>query len=61
MNEYDVAELLITYAVKCRKAYSKEQLQQIIRELKKKLNSDEIRRLCISEENTFILSGNGTL
>ncbi len=57
MNEYDVAEILIIYAEKCRKAYSREQLRQIIRELKKKLNSDEIRRFCISEENTFILSG----
>lgn len=56
MNEYDVAVLLIRYAEKCTNTYSREQLRQIIRELKKRLNSEEIRHLCISAENTFRLT-----
>lgn len=56
MTEYDVAELLISYAGKCTKAITKKQLQDIIRELKKRLDSREICRMCISEENTFILA-----
>lgn len=55
MNEYDIAVLLMSYAEKCAKSYSKKQLQEIVRELKKKLNVSEIRKLRISDENTFIL------
>jgi len=56
MNEYDVAILLITYSEKCAKAYSRKQLQNIVRELKKRLDSDTIKKLHISDENTFILT-----
>ena len=44
MNKYDVAGLLKTYSEKCTKATSKEKLQDIIRELKRELNSEEIRK-----------------
>ena len=44
MDKYDVAGLLKTYSEKCTKATSKEKLQDIIRELKRELNSEEIRK-----------------
>lgn len=45
MNNLDVSGLLQTYAEKCRKTRNEEHLKEIVRELKRELNSDEIRKL----------------
>lgn len=45
MNNLDVAGLLMTYSEKCRKAKNSKHLKEIVRDLKKKLNSEEIRKL----------------
>lgn len=47
MNNLDVAGLLMTYSEKCRKAKKSEHLKEIIRDLKKELNSDVIKKLKI--------------
>jgi len=47
MNNLDIAGLLITYSEKCRKARDAEHLKEIVRDLKKELNSDEIKKLRI--------------
>lgn len=47
MNNLDVAGLLMTYSGKCRKARNSEHLKEIIRDLKKELNSDVIKKLKI--------------
>lgn len=43
MNNLDVAGLLMTYSEKCRKAKDSEHLKEIVRDLKKELNSEEIK------------------
>lgn len=48
MNEYDVAGVLTTYSQKAMKAKSTEQLIEIVRNLKREFNSEEIRKLTIS-------------
>lgn len=57
MNEYDIAILLVTYAEKCAESCNRKNLQQTVRELKKKLNDREIRKLRLSDESTFKISG----
>ena len=47
MTNLDVAGLLMTYSEKCRKAYNTENLKNIIRDLKKELNAEEIKKLKI--------------
>lgn len=56
MNEYDLAVLLVAYAEKCAKSCNRKHLQQTVRELKKKLNDNEIRKLYLSDESIFRLS-----
>ncbi len=51
MNNLDVSGLLQTYAEKCRKARNKEHLKEIIRDLKKELNSDEIRKMKVVDNS----------
>lgn len=53
MNEYDLAILLVAYAEKCAKSCNRKHLQQTVRELKKKLNDNEIRKLYLSDESIF--------
>lgn len=46
-----MAGLLTTYSQKCRLAKSDEKLKEIIRELKRELNSNEIEKLRVINEN----------
>lgn len=49
MNKLDVAGLLTTYSIKCVNARDKEHLKELVRELKRELNS-----LCvIGKENEY--------
>ena len=48
MTNLDVAGLLTTYSKRCGNARSNEHLKEIIRELKRELNSEEIKKLRIS-------------
>lgn len=48
MNNLDVSGLLTTYSEKCRKARDSEHLKEIIRDLKRELNSEEIKKLKMS-------------
>ena len=41
----------MTYSQKCRHATSKEQLQEIIRDLKKQFNSEEMKNFSIANED----------
>jgi hypothetical protein len=45
MNQYNVSGLLTTYAQKCSKARNAEHLKELVRDLKKELNSDEIKKM----------------
>ena len=45
MSQTDVAGLLQTYANKCAKAYSTKKLKEIVRDLKRELNSKEIEKM----------------
>lgn len=45
INQYDVAGILKTYSEKCINARNTEQLKEFVRELKKLLNYEEIRRM----------------
>jgi hypothetical protein len=47
MNNFDVSGLLTTYAIQCGKVTKKEKLQELIRDLKKELNSEEIKKFSI--------------
>jgi hypothetical protein len=47
MTNLDVAGLLTTYAMKCRNTTQKEKLQELVRALKKELNSEKIKNLNI--------------
>ena len=47
MDNLDVAGILTTYAEKSRKARSKEQLKDVIRELKKELDLRKIDEVMI--------------
>lgn len=47
MTNLDVAGLLKTYAEKCVNARNDERLKEIVRDLKRELNSDEIKKLRI--------------
>lgn len=51
MNNLDVAGLLTTYAIHCQQAKKKEKLQELIRDLKRELNSEEIRKFSIVGNN----------
>ena len=51
MNNLDVAGLLTTYSQKCIKATDKEKLQELIRDLKKEFNSEEIKKLNIADSD----------
>jgi len=44
MTNLDVSGLLMTYSMKCKNARDSEHLKEIIRDLKKELNSEEIRK-----------------
>lgn len=48
MNNLDVAGLLTTYSKHCAYATQKEKLQELVRELKKELNSKEIKKFTIA-------------
>lgn len=45
MNNLDVAGLLRTYSEKCRDARDSEHLKELVRDLKRELNAEEIRKL----------------
>lgn len=45
MNNYDVAGLLKTYSEQCKNATNTKKLKEIVRELKKELNSKEIAKM----------------
>lgn len=45
MNNFDVSGLLRTYSEKCKNARNSEHLKEIIRELKRELNAEEIKKL----------------
>lgn len=45
MNNLDVAGLLVTYSKKCVSARNSEHLKEIVRDLKKELNSEEIKKM----------------
>lgn len=45
MNNFDVAGLLMTYSMKYKDAKDSEKLKELIRNLKKNLNSAEIKKL----------------
>ena len=45
MNNLDVSGLLTTYSIKCSKARNDEHLKDLIRELKKELSAEEIRKM----------------
>lgn len=47
MNNLDLAGLLTTYAIKCQKATRKENLQELIKALKRELNTDQIKKIDI--------------
>ncbi|MBB6622051.1 hypothetical protein H7E67_01280 [Clostridium gasigenes] len=47
MNSLDVSGLLTTYSMKASEARNKENLQELIRELKKELNSEEIKKFTV--------------
>jgi len=47
MNNLDVAGLLRTYSEKCANARNSEHLKELVRELKRELNSEEIKKLKI--------------
>lgn len=50
MNNYDIAGLLTTFSKKCILARNDKHLKDIIRELKKELNSKEIRKMKVVKE-----------
>ena len=41
----------MTYSQKCRLAKSDEQLKEVIRDLKRELNSDEIKKLRVQRDS----------
>ncbi|HYE69380.1 MAG TPA: hypothetical protein VEA58_12255 [Anaerovoracaceae bacterium] len=45
MNNLDVSGLLTTYSIKCARARNDEHLKDLIRELKKELSAEEIRKM----------------
>lgn len=45
MNNLDVSGLLMTYSMKCKNARDSERLKELVRDLKKELNSEEIKKL----------------
>ena len=45
MNNLDVSGLLRTYSEKCSKARNDEHLKDMVRELKKELSSEEIKKM----------------
>lgn len=45
LNNLDLSGVLQTYAEKCRKARNDEHLKELVRELKKELSSEEIKKL----------------
>ncbi|ADL03356.1 hypothetical protein Closa_1377 [[Clostridium] saccharolyticum WM1] len=45
MNNLDVAGLLKTYSERCLNARNAEHLREIVRDLKRELNAEEIRKL----------------
>ena len=45
MNNLDVSGILITYSMLCKHARNDEHLKDIVRRLKKELNSEEIKKL----------------
>lgn len=47
MNNLDVAGLLRTYAEQCAKAKNDKHLKEIVRDLKRELNSVEIKKMRI--------------
>lgn len=49
MNNLDVAGLLWTYSEKCVNARDAEHLKEIIRDLKRELNSKEIKKMRMIE------------
>jgi hypothetical protein len=50
MNNLDVAGLLTTYALKCSLVRSDKKLKEVVRELKRVLNSEEIGKLTVVKE-----------
>ena len=42
MNQYDISGILATYSMKAKKATSKEQLKEVIKELKQELDLRQI-------------------
>lgn len=48
MNQHDVSGVLMTYSAKCRKARNSEHLKELVRELKRELNSKEISKMEIN-------------
>jgi len=51
MNQLDVAGTLQTYALKASNASSKEQLQDIIKELKQEFDARTINKFRVIEKN----------
>lgn len=49
MNKLDVVGLLRTYAEKCANARNDNHLKEIVRSLKKELNSNEIRKIKVED------------
>lgn len=45
MNNLDVSGLLRTYSEKCSRARNDEHLKEMVRELKKELSAEEIRKM----------------
>lgn len=45
MNNLDVSGILATYSMLCKHARSDEHLKELVRQLKKELNSEEIKKL----------------
>lgn len=45
MNQHDVSGLLMTYSMKCSKARDSDHLKELVRNLKRELNSKEISKM----------------
>ena len=43
MNQYDIAALLLNYSIACVKVKNKENLIDILNELDKRINSEELK------------------
>ena len=47
MNQFDVSGLLMTYSMQCTKARDSRHLKELVRDLKRVLNSKEISKMVV--------------